>query len=107
MTKKVIKLKESDFKKIIKESLTMVLETISDDPLHIEDFFDINSLSAKDVKSIATDISVFFAGKGYYSNISDDGETIINENTNVTMPIGQLRQELKNLASKIGKSNLK
>lgn len=59
MTKKVIKLKESDFKKIIKESLTMVLETISDDPLHIEDFFDINSLSAKDVKSIATDISVF------------------------------------------------
>lgn len=100
MTKKVIKLKESDFKKIIKESLTMVLETISDDPLHIEDFFDINSLSAKDVKSIATDISVFFAGKGYYSNISDDGETIINENTNVTMPIGQLRQELKKLGFK-------
>ena len=100
MTKKVITLSESDLKNIIKESLTMVLETISDNSLNIEDFFDINSLSAKDIKSIATDISIFFQCEGYCSNISDEGETIINENTNVTMPIGQLRQELKKLGFK-------
>lgn len=100
MAKKVIKLTESEFRQINKESYTMALETKSDDSLRIEDYFDINSLSPKDIKSIVTDIRVFFQGEGFNSNISDEGETIIKESANVTMPIGQLRQELKKLGFK-------
>ena len=79
MAKKVIKLTESEFRQINKESYTMALETKSDDSLRIEDYFDINSLSPKDIKSIVTDIRVFFQGEGFNSNISDEGETIIKE----------------------------
>lgn len=100
MAKKAIHLTESESKRLITESFTTVLESMSDDSLRIEDYFDINSMSATDIKSIATDISVFFHGEGYCSNISDDGETILNESSNVTMPIGQLRQELKKLGFK-------
>ena len=84
---------------ISKDKLNSLLEE-SGDSLRIEDYFDINSLSAKDIKLITTDICVFLQGEAYCSNISDDGEIIIKESAKATMPIEQVRQKLKELGFK-------
>lgn len=97
MDKKQFKITEGELNEIIEKTYATVLETLSEEELRIEDYFDLSSLSARDIKSLAVDLSVFFQGDGYCSDISDDGDALINESSNVTMPIKQLRQELRKI----------
>jgi len=97
--KRTIRLTEDQLKQVIKESVVMVLESVSEEPLRIEDYFDLNTISEKDIRSIATDLRVYL-GHNYGSDLTDEGELIIKECASATMPIGQLRKELKGLGFK-------
>ena len=96
----VIKLNESQLREIVKESVIKVMESISDETIKVEDYFDITSLSKSDVQQLATDLRVFLQGQGYGSDLSDEGELIIKEGYSIVMPIKQLRKELKKLGFK-------
>lgn len=95
-----INISDKNIRKAIKESISHVLYEVSEQPLRIEDYFDLNALTQKDILSIATDIRAFMQGQNYDSCITDDGDVIINEEAGMTMPIGQLRCELKSLGFK-------
>lgn len=97
--KRAISLTEGQLKQVVKESVVMVLESVSEEPLRIEDYFDLNAISEKDIRSIATDLRIYL-GHNYGSDLTDEGELIIKEGASVTMPIGQLRKELKSLGFK-------
>ena len=97
--KRTIRLTEEQLKQVVKGSVVMVLESVSEEPLRIEDYFDLNAISEKDIRSIATDIRVYL-GHDYGSDLTDEGELIIKEGASATMPIGQLRKELKGLGFK-------
>lgn len=98
--KSKIKLNKTELTELIKKSVNMVLEEyIDNQPLRVEDYFDINSISKKDIMSIANDLTAFIP-RMFGSPISDDGELMLDENVNVTMPIGQLRKELKKFGFK-------
>ena len=96
MTKKeVIPINKSQLREIIKETITRVMDSIS-----VEDYFDISSITKSAIQHMATDIRVFLQGHGYYSDLSDEGELILKEGSNVVMPIKDLRKELQKLGFK-------
>ena len=98
--KEVIEINEEQLKEIVKESVTRVMEFINNDSISVEDYFDISSLTKSDVQHMATDIRVFLQGQGYGSDLSDEGELILKEGSNVVMPIKALRKELQKLGFK-------
>ena len=100
MKKHIIKIKESQLNNIIKEGFSNVLENLSVSSFKVEDFFDIQSLSKKDLLSLATDLLSFIGGEGYGSKFNDNGELFIKEESNRTMPIKELRKELQKIGFK-------
>lgn len=100
MAKKIINITEKRLNQIINESIKDTLKSSTEQTLKIEDYFNIGSLTPNDIKSIANDLRVFIQGQGYDSDMSDDGEMLIKEGANATMPVGQLRKELKKLGFK-------
>ena len=87
-------------KEIVSESIVKVLSEETDKIPKVEDFFDIKSLSKQDVLSIANDLRVFIINQGFNSDITTDGNLIVKEGNNLTMPIKLLRTELKKLGFK-------
>ena len=100
LKKHIIKIKESQLNNIIKEGFSNVLENLSVSSFKVEDFFDIQSLSKKDLLSLATDLLSFIGGEGYGSKFNDNGELFIKEESNRTMPIKELRKELQKIGFK-------
>ena len=99
MAKKV-KITEEQLREIVKESVSNAISPIFDSPISVEDFFDISSLTKPVVQHMATDIRVFLQGKAYASDLSDNGELILKEGSDVVMPIKELRKELQKLGFK-------
>ena len=96
-----MKLSENQLKLLIKESVNEVIgfDSNAEDTLRIEDFFDIDSISKKSVKSITTDMRVFIKSQ-FGSDMTENGELVIKEGAGAAMPIGQLREELKKFGFK-------
>ena len=97
--KYTIRLTEDRLMRVVEQSVIRILESVSEDTLHVEDYFDLKSISEKDIRSIATDLRVYL-GRDYESELTDEGELIIKEGASITMPITQLRQELRKLGFK-------
>ena len=77
-------------------------EMVGFQPRHIkvDDFFDISSISRKDITSISTDLRVFFQVKLFDSNIDySDGEHI-SESIERTLTISEIKRELRKLKFK-------
>ena len=68
----------------------------NDDILRIEDYFDLSKLTEKDVRLISNDIRVFIPHT-FDEILSDEGEILIKESTYLTLPVNQVRKELKKL----------
>jgi hypothetical protein len=100
MTKKIVKLTETELKEYVKETVATMLESSNDIPLRVEDFFDISSLSKQDLLSIAFEIKGMIGGRGYDSNITENGNIIFEDSSNHTMTIKELRKELQKLGFK-------
>ena len=67
-----------------------------DDVLRIEDYFDLSKLTEKDVRLISNDIRVFIPHT-FDEILSDEGEILIKESAYLTLPVNQVRKELKKL----------
>lgn len=81
---------------IIEKSVRTVVESINDNDFRVEDFFDLDSITYKQLQSINVDMRIFLQGRGFGEPISPDGE-LINETIVKTVPIKELRYRLKNL----------
>jgi len=101
MAKEKVRITETQLKGIIKESIQEVLDMPSiKESANIEDYFDIQSLSKSTILSIATDLRVYIQAQGYGSNLTDEGEPILREDTVAPLPVAQLRTELQKLGFK-------
>ena len=91
-----------DLNEIVDKVVTNVLESYfpGSNELRIEDYFDISKISKKDIKDITNDMTVFLQGNGFSSLLTNEGEIFIKEENVHTLPIKQLRQELKKLGYK-------
>ena len=69
---------------------------LTGDVLRIEDYFDLSKLTEKDVRLISNDIRVFIPHT-FDEILSDEGEILIKESTYLTLPVNQVRKELKKL----------
>lgn len=63
---------------IIEKSVRTVVESINDNDFRVEDFFDLDSITHKQLQSINVDMRIFLQGRGLGEPISPDGE-LINE----------------------------
>ena len=88
--KKVIRIDEDILRGLVEKALGRV----------VEDLFDINSLSKKDILSMATDLRVYLMDNGFDSDLTVDGDLIIKEGVGDVMGIGGLRKELGKLGFK-------
>ena len=68
----------------------------NDDILRIEDYFDLSKLTEKDVRLVSNDIRVFIPHT-FDEILSDEGEILIKESTYLTLPVNQVKKELKKL----------
>ena len=66
--------------------------------INIEDFFDLKKISPKDLKSIITDLRIYFMDNFFNNEINENGELLLREAVGDTMSVKEIRQEL----SKIG-----
>lgn len=76
INKRTIRLTEEQLRNVVKESVVKALESISEEPLRVEDYFDLKSISEKDIRSISTDLRVYL-GHEYGSDLTDEGELIM------------------------------
>lgn len=91
---------EKKLNNIIKEVLASVLLNDNTESFKVEDFFDIYSLSKKDLLSLVTDMRCFIGGQGYNSALNINGELLLKEEYNKTMSIKELRKELPKIGFK-------
>lgn len=97
MRKKIIQLTESELRKVVSESIKNVLKN---DSLNIEDYFDISKISKQDIVSINNDMRAFLQGRGFGDSVFCDGENVIAEATNKTVPVLELRKRLMSMGFK-------
>lgn len=95
-----IKIGHNKLRSLVREAVEKIIENNINTSFRVEDYFDVKSLTKKEVQSIATNIRAFIAGQGYGSNISDDGNLILKEETNTILSIKDLRKELRKLGFK-------
>lgn len=98
--KKAIRIDEDMLRGLVEKALGRVMEGYSYDDIVVEDLFDIDSLSKKDILSMATDLRVYLMGNGFDSDLTVDGDLIIKEGVGDVMGIGGLRKELGKLGFK-------
>lgn len=74
----------------------------SEDTLRIEDFFDVSSISEKDIRSINSDMRIFLQGRGFGDSILCKGKKLIaeSETVTVTIPVAELRKRLRTMGFK-------
>lgn len=87
-------------KDISSEAVSNVLGNFLESSFKVEDFFDVQSLSKKDLLTVATDILSFIGGEGYGSKINDNGELFTKEDSNKTMSIKEIRKALQKIGFK-------
>ena len=98
--KKVIRIDEDMLRGLVEKALGRVIEGYGYDDIGVEGLFDIDSLSREDVLSMATDLRVYLMGNVFDSDLTVDGDLIINEGVSDVMGIGGLRKELGKLGFK-------
>lgn len=94
MCKKIIRITEGELKLLANEAVN---RAIGDGNVDVRDYFDIDSLSKKDLMSMVTDMRVYLVGKGFDSDLTVDGDLVINEGVGDVMNVGGLRKELSKL----------
>lgn len=94
MGKKIIRISEGELKLLVNEAVN---RAISDGNIDVRDYFDIDSLSKKDLMSMVTDMRVYLVGNGFDSDLTVDGDLVINEGVGDVMNVGGLRKELSKL----------
>lgn len=62
--------------------------------LRVEDYFDISSITKKDIVSITNDMRVFLQSKGFGDVILCKNDKIIAESTTIALPVLELRKKL-------------
>jgi len=72
----------------------------SEDTLRIEDFFDVSSISKKDIMSINSDMRIYLQGRGFGNSILCNGKKIITELDVITVPVLELRRKLMTMGFK-------
>ena len=98
--KKVIRIDEDMLRGLVEKALGRVIEGYGYDDIGVENLFDIDSLTKKDILSMATDLRVYLMGNGFDSDLTVDGDLIIEEGVSDVMGIGGLRKELGKLGFK-------
>lgn len=67
------------------------------DTIKVEDFFDISSISYKDIVSITTDMRAFLQVKSFDSYSDYELRELVTEDTDKTLTVAELKVELKKL----------
>lgn len=96
----VIRVDKGVLNRLVEKALGRVMEGYGYDDIGVENLFDIDSLSKKDILSMATDLRVYLMGNGFDSDLTVDGDLIIKEGVGDVMGIGGLRKELGKLGFK-------
>lgn len=96
----VIRIDEDILRGLVEKALGRVIEGYGYDDIGVENLFDIDSLTKKDILSMATDLRVYLMGNGFDSDLTVDGNLIIKEGVGDVMGIGGLRKELGKLGFK-------
>lgn len=79
---------------------TNEISNFSDNKVCVEDFFDISSITNKDIISITTDLRAFFQIKCFDSYQDYEKNILLNESIVKSLGISKLRIELKKLGFK-------
>ena len=73
------------------EEVELLKEDSNQGPIKISDYFDISSISEEDIKSITNDMRAFLQGRGFGNTIFWNGEDVITEESQKTLPFDKLR----------------
>lgn len=95
-------IKIAHLRKIIKEAVKDALDELRQDendgePFKIEDYWDLNSYSEEQIKSICTDLSVFIYGNNFGEpmQIVNGKLKIYESTTEYTLPYKDVKKELQ------------
>ena len=95
-----IRITENKLREMVKETILNVFNSFENEPLRVEDYFDISTLTNDKIKSITNDMCALIGGQGYSSNLSVNGELLFKEDITKVMPIKQVRKELQKIGIK-------
>ena len=99
--KSVIHVDERLLSELVEKAINRIIEGVGDNGgLEVSDYFDIDSLSKRDVLTMATDLRVYLMGSGFDSDLTVDGDLIIKEGVGDVMGIGELRKVLGEIGFK-------
>lgn len=94
------KITEKHLKEIISDVTKKVLKETMEQPLKVEDYFDISKLSKSDIQSINVDMRIYL-NRGFGRQSFFDGkDLIVTESVFRTVPVMELRKRLKNFGFK-------